>query len=302
MIIDDASNDTTLEIAERHAAEDSRIRIIRQKTNKGLSVGRNIGIRDAKGKYLIMLDGDDLFDPDMVVSAVELAEKDKAQMVMWDYFPFRNEVEINNSINVPSALEQLVDLDLREKRHALVKRPGFMWTHMIRVDALRKLKITFPIGLTKQDIPIHWQLVTQLDKISIVPKKMAFYRIQPTATSCRKDKSVFALATVMDITGDYLTKAGLMNEYSIEFWTQRLSLLHGMYDFIKPEHKEEAMSIVKERLMNSEATVFIQNNASLLSFRTKLFYGMLGGNTIDAILYRLLIVFRAIYRKVKSIV
>ena len=58
IIINDGSADKTLEVAERWASEHSSIRIISQ-TNKGLSMARNAGIENARGRYLMFLDSDD---------------------------------------------------------------------------------------------------------------------------------------------------------------------------------------------------------------------------------------------------
>lgn len=54
------SNDDTVRIAEMF--QDSRIRIIQNTEKKGLAESLNIGIKEAKGKYLARIDADDLCD------------------------------------------------------------------------------------------------------------------------------------------------------------------------------------------------------------------------------------------------
>lgn len=60
LIIDDGSPDKSYEMCVARAAQDSRIRIIRQK-NKGLAGARNTGVQHAQGEYLAFLDSDDLW-------------------------------------------------------------------------------------------------------------------------------------------------------------------------------------------------------------------------------------------------
>jgi len=60
LIVDDDSTDDTAEIAKRFAAEDPRIRLIRQ-ANAGPSAARNTAIEQARGEYLALLDSDDLW-------------------------------------------------------------------------------------------------------------------------------------------------------------------------------------------------------------------------------------------------
>lgn len=60
IIVDDGSTDSTLEIVERYASKDSRFVIYkRDRPPKGASTCRNIGLENAKGKYIIFLDSDD---------------------------------------------------------------------------------------------------------------------------------------------------------------------------------------------------------------------------------------------------
>ncbi len=60
--VDDGSSDATPELLERMAADQPRIRVIRQR-NAGPSAARNAAIDRAAGAYLTFLDSDDLLMP-----------------------------------------------------------------------------------------------------------------------------------------------------------------------------------------------------------------------------------------------
>ena len=65
IVVDDASTDNSLAEAERAIAGDSRMRILRRKTNSGHpGVARNEGIRAARGTYIAFLDADDVWKPE----------------------------------------------------------------------------------------------------------------------------------------------------------------------------------------------------------------------------------------------
>ena len=58
-VIDDCSKDDTLQIAQKHAADDTRIHILINDINLGVAKTRNKGIDLAKGQYIAFIDSDD---------------------------------------------------------------------------------------------------------------------------------------------------------------------------------------------------------------------------------------------------
>lgn len=75
IIIDDCSTDGTLELARQFAAREPRIRVLHNETNQGVAITRNRGIGEAKGPYIALLDGDDLWEPDKLERQVQLMEE-----------------------------------------------------------------------------------------------------------------------------------------------------------------------------------------------------------------------------------
>ena len=65
IVVDDGSQDRTAEVAEAHAAEDERVRLIRQE-NGGVARARNTGVAASRADYLAPVDADDLWHPDKI--------------------------------------------------------------------------------------------------------------------------------------------------------------------------------------------------------------------------------------------
>ena len=87
LCIDAGSNDGTLEIIEKYASSDSRIRIIdSEKRSYGYQV--NLGIDNARGKYIAVLETDDFVSSDMYGKLYETAEEYDADYVKADYDAF----------------------------------------------------------------------------------------------------------------------------------------------------------------------------------------------------------------------
>lgn len=63
IVVDDGSRDRTGEIAERLAAEDSHVKVVRHRVNQGYGGAVISGIRAATKQYVLLCDGDGQFDP-----------------------------------------------------------------------------------------------------------------------------------------------------------------------------------------------------------------------------------------------
>ncbi len=60
ILVNDASTDESLRVAEGHVQKDSRVRIISHQSNQGCGPGRNTGVANARGKFLFFMDSDDI--------------------------------------------------------------------------------------------------------------------------------------------------------------------------------------------------------------------------------------------------
>ena len=63
ILVNDGTKDNSLEICEKYAKQDNRIKIFSKK-NEGLGLTRNYGIKRASGEYIGFLDSDDFIDFD----------------------------------------------------------------------------------------------------------------------------------------------------------------------------------------------------------------------------------------------
>ncbi len=63
VVVDDGSRDRTGEIADRLAAEDSRVKVVHHRVNRGYGGAVISGIRASTKPYVLLCDGDGQFDP-----------------------------------------------------------------------------------------------------------------------------------------------------------------------------------------------------------------------------------------------
>ena len=89
--IDDASEDSTFEILEKSQKEDPRIRIFQNEKRQGAAFSRNKGLRYAQGDYVSFLDGDDLFNEEMLELAYGCAVEKKLDIIIFEYLRVKTE-------------------------------------------------------------------------------------------------------------------------------------------------------------------------------------------------------------------
>ena len=78
LIVDDFSSDDTPAVLDGLKRTDERIRIFRTKRNVGPGATRNLGITEAQGEYIAVLDDDDIAMPHRLETQVRVLESDRS--------------------------------------------------------------------------------------------------------------------------------------------------------------------------------------------------------------------------------
>lgn len=82
ILVNDGSNDDSLEICNYYKNKDKRIKLV-NKTNGGLSSARNSGLRIATGEYILFIDSDDWILEETINELIYYAQKYKVDFVRY---------------------------------------------------------------------------------------------------------------------------------------------------------------------------------------------------------------------------
>jgi len=82
--VEDCATDNTLKILKEYTKKDSRIKLIKNKKNSGLSFSRNVGINNANGAYLGFIDSDDYVDKNFYENLYKSLKKENAEIAVCD--------------------------------------------------------------------------------------------------------------------------------------------------------------------------------------------------------------------------
>lgn len=85
ILVDNASEDGSLQKSRDFAGRDDRIQVLQQHRNMGVSAARNLGVEKARGEFVTFVDIDDWVEQDYLARLVSIQQKKKAEMVVCEY-------------------------------------------------------------------------------------------------------------------------------------------------------------------------------------------------------------------------
>ena len=174
--VDDCGSDDSMNIVQKYAKNDSRIKIVKHPQNKGLGAARNSGMQVATGEYLGFVDSDDYVDKDFYKKLYETASETKADIVQSyvklfyeDNEKFKN-YELNSEIkNFDSRNQQLNNLDI-------YYNSGMCWNKIYKTSLIKEHNIQFPEGVYWEDNPFVIRAAYYANAIVPVPETYYIYR------------------------------------------------------------------------------------------------------------------------------
>ena len=151
IFVNDGSLDDSAAICEAAIADDERFRLI-NKENGGTARARNVGLDAAHGAYIIFLDVDDEYHPELISKLVETIEKYGTDMAACGYHyklnaPKDGGQDYLEDKHWPQSVYR--DLaDIRKDYISIWDSDMFstIWNKLFRVETLRRCGIRFRDG------------------------------------------------------------------------------------------------------------------------------------------------------------
>ncbi|MGM9850498.1 MAG: glycosyltransferase family 2 protein [Bacilli bacterium] len=136
LIINDGSTDNTLSICKEY--KDKKIRIISTE-NKGLPLSRNIGLDNAKGKYLYFIDVDDSIEQDTIEYLYKLIKKYNANIATCGVATVYNNIIKKRKRN-KEHIKILNNIDYLKKELLITNRDLAIWNKLIEKKTINNLR------------------------------------------------------------------------------------------------------------------------------------------------------------------
>ena len=232
LLLNDGSKDVSLEVCRMYAKVDPRIVLI-DKANSGVAATRNMGLREAKGKYLQFVDADDTIQPYATELLVRHAEESGADLVIAHYnriSPPKPRAEGSQRPERPTRVQTfgfLMEGPMTKEEFAagLMQEPasfyyGVLWNKLYRTALIRDNGVLCREELNwSEDFLFNLEYIRYAHRFCAVDTPVYYY--------VKNEKSI--THTQIDLVGVVKTKAKLFTYY------KGLYESLGLYEKFKPQ-------------------------------------------------------------------
>ncbi|MBO6290697.1 MAG: glycosyltransferase [Selenomonas sp.] len=185
--IDDGSTDNSSDILEKYRAQRKNMRVIKQE-NQGQSVGRNKGIKAARGEYIYFHDSDDYLLPETLEELYARANADDLDMLFFQLRAFGDGVDekltgqfskwyVRRKDYPGVYLGKELFFAMQANHDYKCNVPGFI----VRRKLLKKAKLLFYPGIVHQDELFTFQAIMKAGRTGYTPKQYYQRRMRPNS-------------------------------------------------------------------------------------------------------------------------
>jgi glycosyltransferase involved in cell wall biosynthesis len=231
ILVDDCSTDDSYFIMKAYAELDSRIKLLQNDKNSGISVARNNGMAIAKGKYIAFVDGDDWVhvsyiktmllvllekNVDLCVTSV-LLYHDRKETVLTQQSIYYDNILLANLYN------EKINPDIMINNIGLVS--DMAYAKLYRADIIKEHQIVFPTGLCYEDIVFNLQYLYYSKYAVVIPDRLYFYRINRQGSIQYSSRKAFDILKVFQIIEAFLLQKGVYNKFKQPFIKFKVSTI-----------------------------------------------------------------------------
>lgn len=175
IIVDDKSEDDSINVLKEIASKDARVKLILLSKNSGAANARNIAVEKAHGRYISFIDSDDIWSTDKIDKQVKFMRDRNVSFVAsyYDYIDFENK-NLNHIVKGPL---------LRDYFGVLKYCPG---NSTVIYDAVKLGKTTIPLIKRRNDYVMWLKVIKKSKQLYIIPDILVHYRIRPGSLSSNK--------------------------------------------------------------------------------------------------------------------
>ena len=232
IIVDDSSTDKTRKIIDRYKEKDKRIKTKYNKKNLGAAATFNIGIKAAKGDFIVKMDSDDISMKNRIeLQLLEFFKRPNLQVLGGNIKIIKNNQLMNREIKFPIG-KQNIDKIIRNS--VPVADP----TVMIRKSVLKKVNYLRENMEAAEDYDL-WLRIHDLGyEIDNIDKTLLYYRHHNQQLSLVKSEEQSIKSLIAIKLSDYRRANNIKNDLLKTKDLVNINFLRKLPSDIKPSELE----------------------------------------------------------------
>ena len=189
--VDCGSTDSTLEVLEGVARQDSRFSVMPQRQESGVAAARNYGLRSATGVYTLFLDETVVCQPTMLEKLWKAAEQAQADVAVCPFIRLERNGKTSEKDGIVRGwlAEGTSVFSYRDCPHRILNiwNPE-PWNKLYRRDFLRKYQIGYEEVSSQYDTVFSAVSAAAAERIVSVPEYLVQYQVEKTKTGPSKEE------------------------------------------------------------------------------------------------------------------
>lgn len=207
ILVDNCSEDSTVDICKSWTKKDSRIKLLCHNENLGIGQSRTDGIQMARGDYILFMDSDDYIHPQMLETMVSYALEYDSSIVMCPYKNQRNGVfPVFESVETSISIERINKKEIIDRMYSDLIRTStefiyypdisylVIWNKLFKSEIAKRIKITFSGG---EDAAFSFQAYNSVDDMIIVHSVPLYFFVDRYGSETRSSFSKLQISTVI---------------------------------------------------------------------------------------------------------
>lgn len=245
ILVNDGSVDRSGAICDEYSKRDSRIKVI-HKENGGLSSARNAGLDVASGEYVSFVDSDDWIENDMIETLYNVCASNGAEIACggrYDVYPKSTIVGL-----CPQKTECITVQEMIKKLFASTECDCSVCDKVFKRSLFNEIR--FPLGQINEDEAIFYNLLTNVNQVSMVNKPLYnyFHRTSSITTSDFTERKLVYLVNASK-TKALIEEAYPELKYDAQvFYATKLFWFLTMIDESSNKARKKFKNLFKEKL------------------------------------------------------
>lgn len=271
--VDDGSSDKSFEILKEYEDKYNNIKVLQQ-NHEGAGEARNKGIKEATGEYLLFLDSDDIFHPDLCKKAYNRAKLFDAEIILFKTDRYneytKTKIADRGTLNIDGLpKEKIFSAESINEFLYQITTPC-PWSKIFKRKYVLEKGLYFQNTKSANDVFFTLTALSNAKRMAILNKVLVTYRVgQANNLQAQKHKKPLEFFKAYKKVHDYLIEHNMYETFEKTYTKTALNAIIFNYD---STNTEEAKETIKEKMINGGLEELGLTELTRESFKTKYEY------------------------------